>query len=113
MAGTVSVSAGVQWSVSSGLFYWVLNDIARHTRDAGLAGHLTEIDRENLGWFGLDDITPGQRCEVCDIITERLVSDGERELTADMLARPSALELLADLVAKVSADAGPRVLPGR
>jgi hypothetical protein len=112
VAGTVSVSAGVQWSVSSGLFYWVLNDIARHTRDVGLAGHLNEIDRENLGWFGFEDITPGQRREVRRIITERLVSDGEREFTANMLARPSALALLADLVAMVSAEAGPRALPG-
>ena len=49
MAGTVSVSAGVQWSVSSGLFYWELTDIAHRTSDVELAGHLTEIDRENLG----------------------------------------------------------------
>jgi hypothetical protein len=45
------------------------------------------------------------------IITERLVADAQREFTADMLSRPSALALLADLVAKVSADAGPRALP--
>jgi hypothetical protein len=90
------------WSVSSWLFYWVLTDIARHTGDAELAAHLTEIDRENLGWLGLDDITPGQRREVRRIITEHLVDDAEREFRPDAPGRPGGLDLLRDLAAMVS-----------
>lgn len=77
MAG-VSVSDGVLWS-SSRLFYWVVSDIVGHTSHIELAGQLTEIDRQNLGWFGLDDVTPGQRDEVRRIITEHLVDDAEQE----------------------------------
>lgn len=98
----VSVSTGVLWSVSSRLFYWVLTDVARHTSDAELAGHLNEIDRENLGWFGLDAIAPGQRHEVRRIITEHLVDDAQREFPTDMPGRPSALALLKDLAAMVT-----------
>ena len=61
MAGTVSVSPGVLWSASSRLFYWVITDIAKRATDVGLAEHLNEIDRENLGWFGFGDITLSQR----------------------------------------------------
>ncbi len=110
MAGTVSVSADRRWSVSSGLFYWVINDIARHTSDVELARHLAEIDRENLGWFGLDDITPDQRREVHRVIAERLLSDGEREFTADLVARQSALGLLKDLVTMASGAPEPVIV---
>jgi hypothetical protein len=76
------------------------------TAQAGAEGFdgtiLTEIDRENLGWFGLDDITPGQRREVRRIITEHLVDDAEREFPADAPGRASGLELLKDLAAMVS-----------
>jgi hypothetical protein len=68
----------------------------------GLAAHLNEIDRENLGWFGLDDITPRQRGEVRLIITEHLVDDAEREFPSDMPGRPSALALLKDLATMAS-----------
>jgi hypothetical protein len=101
VGASIGVSAGVLWSASSGLFYWVLNDIARHINDVDLAARLIEIDRENLGWFGLDDITPGQRHEVRRIITEHLV-DAERELPADAPGRASGLALLRDLAAIVS-----------
>jgi hypothetical protein len=90
------------WSVSSRLFYWALNDIASQTNDAYLAAHLSEIDRENLGWFGLDDITPGQRREVRRIITEHLVDDAEREFRPDASGRAGGLDLLRDLAAMVS-----------
>jgi hypothetical protein len=73
VAGSVGVSAGVLRSASSRLFYWVRNAIARHTNDVDLAAHLNEIDRENLGRFGLD-IAPGQRHEVRRIITEHLAA---------------------------------------
>jgi hypothetical protein len=105
VGASIGVSAGVLWSASSGLFYWVLSDIARHTNDTDLAGRLSEIDRENLGWFGLDDITPGQRGEVRRIVTEHLVEDAEREFPADAPGRASGLELLKELAAIVSADA--------
>jgi hypothetical protein len=99
------LSADVRWSAASWLFDWVLRDIAKGTRDVELAGHLTGIVGENLGWFGLDDITPGQRREVRRIIAERLVSDGEREFPADMFRRPQALALLEDLASKISDSA--------
>jgi hypothetical protein len=102
MAGSVGVSNEVLWSASSRLFYWVLTDIARHTSDVELAAQLTEIDRENLGWFGLDDITPGQRREVRRLITEHLVHDAEREFRPDAPGRAGGLELLRDLAAMVS-----------
>jgi hypothetical protein len=59
MAGTVSVSPGVQWSVSSRLFHWVLTDIAKNACDVEVAGHLNGIVGENLGWFGFGDISLG------------------------------------------------------
>jgi hypothetical protein len=77
----------------------VITDIARHTNDTALAAHLDEIDRENLGWFGLDDITPGQRREVHHIITEHLVDDAEREFRPDAPGRAGGLELLRGLAA--------------
>jgi hypothetical protein len=107
VAGSVGVSDGLLWSATSGLFCWVLNDIARHTNDVELAVHLTEIDRENLGWFGLADITPAQRSEVRRIISEHLVDDAGRQFPADMPGRLSGLELLEDLAAMVSDDADP------
>jgi hypothetical protein len=105
MAGTVGVSSDVLWSAASWLFDWVLKDIARDTDDVELAGNLTGIVDENLGWFGLDDITPRQRDEVRRIIAERLVDNADREFPADMLGRPEALALLKELVASVSGDA--------
>ena len=66
---------------------------------------------ENLGWLGLDEVTPRQRHEVCRIIAERLVDDAEREFPADMLGRPEALELLKELVANVSGDAATTATP--
>jgi len=102
MAGSVGVSNEVLWSASSRLFYWVLTDIVRHTSDVELAAQLTEIDRENLGWFGLDDITTTQRREVRRIITERLVADAQREFPVDLPGRPEFLALLKDLAAKIS-----------
>ncbi len=97
MAGTVNVSPGVLWSAASWLFDWVVRDVAKHTSDAGLAGHLNGIVDENLGWFGFGDITVGQRREVRRIIAERLVDDANNGLRADMPARPSVLALLQQL----------------
>lgn len=77
-------------------------DIANGTRDVDLAGHLNGIVGENLGWFGLGDITPSQRREVRRIIAERLVSDADREFPVDMPGRQGALGLLKDLVATAS-----------
>jgi hypothetical protein len=103
MAGTVSIGAGVQWSASSWLFDWVLNDIAKNTDDAELAGHLTEVVDEHLGWFGMDDITPRQRADVRRIATERLVGDALREFPADLQRRPEILAHLENLAATFSA----------
>ncbi len=103
MAGTVSLSPDVRWSAASWLFDWVLRDIARDTDDVELAGHLTGVVGENLGWFGLDDITPRQRREVRRIITEHLVDDANKNLPADLPGRPETLALLSELAAKFSA----------
>ncbi len=73
----------------------------RNSRPAGF-GQQGGQGRENLGWFGLDDITPAQRREVRRIIAEHLVDDAEREFPVDMPGRPSALALLKDLAAMVS-----------
>ena len=110
MAGTVSVAPGVQWSVSSRLFHWVLTDIAKNASDVELAGHLNGIVGENLGWFGFGDISLGQRREVRRIITERLIDDADKEFPADMPARPSALVLLQDLVVMTSGGPEPMII---
>jgi len=90
-------------SAASWLFDWVLKDITKGTGDVELAGHLTGVvDETGLGWFGLDDIAPGQRHEVRRIITGRLVADAQREFPVDLPGRPEALALLNELAAKVS-----------
>ena len=108
MSGTVSVSAGAQWSAGWWLFDWVLTDIAKNTRDVELAGHLTGIIGEHLGWFGLNDLAAGQRREVRRIITERLVDDAQQEFPANLPGRPQALTLLKDLAVLVSSHADKR-----
>lgn len=110
MAGDISFSPDVWWSAASWLFDWVLRDIAYGTSDVELVGHLNGIVGENLGWFGLDDITPGQRREVHRIIAERLVSDADREFPADMPGRQGALGLLKDLVAIASGAPEPVIV---
>ena len=102
VSGAVNVSAGVRWSAASWLFDWALKDIAQGTGDVELAGHVTGVVDEQLGWFGLDDIAPGQRREIRRIITERLADDAEREFPADLPGRPEALALLKNLAAIVS-----------
>ena len=69
------MSGDVRLSVASWLFDWVLKDIAKGTGDVELAGHLTGVVDEQLGWFGLNDIAPVQRREVRRIVTWRLVAD--------------------------------------
>jgi hypothetical protein len=110
VSGDISFSAKVCWSAASWLFDWVLRDIANGTHDAELAGHLNGIVGENLGWFGLDDITPSQRREVHRVIAERLVSDADREFPADMPGRQGALGLLKDLVAMASGAPEPVIV---
>jgi hypothetical protein len=107
MSGTISLSPDVQWSATYWLFDWVLKNIAKDAGDVELAGHLTGIVGEHLGWFGLDDISPSQRREVRRIITERLVDDAQREFPADMPERPQALALLKELAANVTDAAEP------
>jgi hypothetical protein len=110
VSGDISFSANVRWSAASWLFDWALRDIANGTHDVELAGHLNGIVGEHLGWFGLDDITPGQRHEVHRIIAERLVSDADRNFPADMPGRQGALGLVKDLVATASGAPEPVIV---
>lgn len=102
MSGTVSLSPDTRWSAASWLFDWVLKTIATKAGDTELAGHLTGLVDENLGWFAVTDIPPDQQRKVRRAIKEDLIEDAQRDFPATMLARPETLRHLEDLVAMIS-----------
>jgi|ERR1700722_6590327 hypothetical protein len=103
MAGTISISAGTEWSAASWLFGWVLEAVASQSRDEQLKAYLTERVEENTGWLSLDDLAAGQRDAVRQIISTSLMDVADRELPESMPGRPATLALLTELVSAVSA----------
>jgi hypothetical protein len=97
MAGTISLTSTIRWSAASWLFDWVLNTLAETVEDAELAGDLTGVVGENLGWLGLNDLTTEQSAAVRRILRGGLRAKAERSFPDAMPGREEALEHLDEL----------------
>jgi hypothetical protein len=97
MSGTISLSATTRWSAASWLFDWVLNTLAEMVEDAELAGALTGVVGENLGWLGLNDLPREQSVAKRRILRGGLRVKAEQSFPAAMPGRDDALRYLDEL----------------
>jgi hypothetical protein len=98
MAGTIEVRPKVYWSAASWLFYWILQDLIRTVRDPATVRVLEEIDRENLGFLALHQLSDAGRAEVLGAITGSLVDHRDRIMPPSLPGRDHVLEHLRELV---------------
>lgn len=106
MAGTVLVSEGRAWAVSSWAFYWAVETLAEMVGSAPLAATLRSVEEHHLGCLDLADLPPEQRADVVAQIA-RLPQVAEETL-APSEARAgfvATVRELADLVASWQAEA--------
>ncbi|WP_155375235.1 hypothetical protein [Catellatospora vulcania] len=97
MSGTIAVAPDKRWSAAGWLFDWTVEALADDLDDDAAAADLREIVEDNLGWLGLDDLSPAARAEVLRRIKTDLVDRADRELPPTVPNRSEALDLLRDL----------------
>lgn len=98
MAGTVDVATG-RWQASSGLFYWVVDEVAGHVDDPATVRALREIDEENLGHLDVAALPEAGRAQVLRVLAG-LAARAEASLPPSegrgvVVARVRALSALA------------------
>jgi hypothetical protein len=104
MAGTVVLTRGQRWSAASWLFDWLLTTVAKEVTDVELAGELTGLVDENLGWLSLKDLPPTQSDEVIKILRTSILPIAISSLPSQLPNREEVLEHLRILVDSVSED---------
>lgn len=97
MSGTIAVTADRRWSAAGWLFDWTVEKLAEDLTDTTAVEDMHEIVEANLGWLGLDDLSPDTRAEVLRRIRTELVERAEHELPDTVPDRTAVLELLRDL----------------
>lgn len=65
MGGIVKIE-DQRWSVSSGLFYWVVDTLADLVADPATERYLREVSDANLGWVQPDDLDTDGRSALAD-----------------------------------------------
>ncbi|GAA1401818.1 hypothetical protein ACFQZ4_47285 [Catellatospora coxensis] len=97
MSGTIAVAPDKRWSAAGWLFEWAVEALAEDLDDDAAVATLREIIDDNLGWLGLDDLSPATRAEVLRRIRTELVDRADRELPPALPNRSEAVDLLRDL----------------
>lgn len=103
MSGTIAVTPDKRWSAAGWLFDWTVEALAKDLSDSTAVASMREIIEDNIGWLGLDDLSPDTRAEVLRRIKTELVDEAEKTLPATIPNRAAAIELLREL-AQLAAD---------
>jgi hypothetical protein len=96
MAGTIQVSEGRGWSVSTGLFCWVVETLATEA-PADVAASLRESTAEHPGRLDLADFPPEQRDAIGSVL--RALPAIARERLPHSASRAAVIATLEDLCA--------------
>ena len=71
------------WTVSSGVYYWVLDHLADAVTDKEVAEQLRAASTHGFRTFDLGHLTPAQRWEVLDLIQGLVPAAAARFLGPD------------------------------
>ena len=96
MSGTIQVSAGRGWSVSTGLFCWVVDTLAAETPPE-LATSLRESCAAHPWRLDLEDFPPEQRTALCSAL--RALPALARERLPRSASRAAAITAIDDMCA--------------
>ncbi|HCT76955.1 MAG TPA: hypothetical protein DGT23_10270 [Micromonosporaceae bacterium] len=103
MSGTIAVTPDKRWSAAGWLFDWTVETLAKDLSDSTAVASMREIIEDNIGWLGLDDLSPETRAEVLRRIKTELVDEAEKTLPATIPNRAAAIDLLREL-AQLASD---------
>jgi hypothetical protein len=98
MAGLVWITATEYWSVSSWLFDWALETLARDVSDPELAAHMADITENHLGMLDVSALPPEQADDLATTATNLLIQRAHERLPTDMASRELVIEAVAELV---------------
>jgi hypothetical protein len=93
MSGTIVFGEGADWSVSSGVFNWVINYLADTVDDELTRDELRLIDEQNFRWLNLSDLSETGRQQVLSILRQDIEPYAREKLPPT--------ELREDTVAKI------------
>ncbi|GAA3437374.1 hypothetical protein [Kutzneria kofuensis] len=91
------------WSCTRGMLGWVLNTVAGHVQDPGLAATLRARADSGLQWFYFDSVERDQVPELVQVMIDVLIPAAEREYGDHPWFVPHTQELV-DLVTEWQAE---------
>src|SRR5262245_55291911 len=97
MAGTIFVSEGNLWSVSSSAFNWVGEFLARNVDNDETRSHLLEFIDNNLGTIALDEFPADERRKLLNLLKDDVVDDATQRLPPNLSDRNDWLNNFRDL----------------
>jgi len=98
MSGTLQVESGEFWGVAGWVFYDVLEILADELSGSSVVPRMREVIDNNLGWFSIKDLPPGERGPVRNAILLALPDRWDKLLPQDLPSRDAVLERVTDLV---------------
>jgi hypothetical protein len=113
MSGTIVLGRGRPWDVSSGIFYWVVEFLARSVIDPETRATLALIGEQGFGWLDCAQLSEVGRDQVLSALRRDLVPDAVSNFPVRPL-RDGASAVLRELAALADArdrPVGPGVRP--
>lgn len=97
MAGTIELTAGTRWSVPSWAFNVAVEYLIEKLADGPAVEVLKEIDKNNLGWVGLDRFEDAQRVQILTLLRDGLLPYAEQRVALDPVDPASGIGHLREL----------------
>jgi hypothetical protein len=96
MSGTIVFDEKRDWSVSSGIFNWVIEFLASTVNDKPTQDELRLIDEQNFRWLELANLSEEGKHDVLVALRDRLVPHAEEHFPHSPY-REGALEVIREL----------------
>jgi hypothetical protein len=96
MSGTIVFDEKRDWSVSSGIFNWVIEFLAGTVKDEPTRNELRLIEEQNFRWLDLANLSEEGKHDVLAALKDHLVPHADAHFP-DSLYREGALEVIREL----------------
>jgi hypothetical protein len=96
MSGTIVFADKTDWSVSSGIFNWVIEFLVDTVNDEPSRDTLQLIVEQNFGWLNFADLSDEGRREVLALLSRKVVPHAEEHFPHSPY-RDGALKVIREL----------------